>query len=143
MSMRRARRPCRGSTATRWWKGCGATATAGCCPSAVRPTCRGSCTRRPGPATWWCCWAPATSPPGPTPCRTSSPPWPQLERVRGMTWKDHLPEVRGRLLLDEPLGPFTWFRVGGPADVLFLPQDPDDLAGFLRGLDAQAPVTVL
>jgi UDP-N-acetylmuramate dehydrogenase len=60
-----------------------------------------------------------------------------------MTWKDHLPEVRGRLLLDEPLGPFTWFRVGGPADVLFLPQDQGDLAGFLKGLDAGVPVTVL
>ena len=24
-----------------------------------------------------------------------------------------LPDVRGKLLRDEPLGPFTWFRVGG------------------------------
>ncbi|MBS0331133.1 MAG: UDP-N-acetylmuramate dehydrogenase [Proteobacteria bacterium] len=60
-----------------------------------------------------------------------------------MNWKDHLPEVRGKLLRDEPLGPFTWFRVGGPADVLFLPQDEADLAGFLKGLDRAVPVTVL
>jgi UDP-N-acetylmuramate dehydrogenase len=60
-----------------------------------------------------------------------------------MTWLDRLPEVRGKLLREEPLGPFTWFRVGGPADVLFLPQDEDDLAGFLRDLDPAAPVTVL
>ena len=60
-----------------------------------------------------------------------------------MSWLDRLPEVRGKLLRDEPLGPFTWFRVGGPADVLFLPQDEDDLAGFLEGLDPAAPVTVL
>lgn len=60
-----------------------------------------------------------------------------------MSWRDRLPAVRGRLLRDEPLGPFTWFRVGGPADLLFLPQDEDDLAGFLRGLDPATPVTVL
>jgi UDP-N-acetylmuramate dehydrogenase len=60
-----------------------------------------------------------------------------------MSWRDRLPEVRGKLISDEPLGPFTWFRVGGPADVLFLPQDEDDLAAFLRALDASVPVTVL
>ena len=60
-----------------------------------------------------------------------------------MSWRDNLPTVRGKLLTDEPLAPFTWFRVGGPADVLFLPQDEDDLADFLRGLDPAVPVTVL
>lgn len=60
-----------------------------------------------------------------------------------MNWRDRLPAVRGKLLRDEPLGPFTWFRVGGPAEVLFLPQDEDDLAAFLGGLDASVPVTVL
>jgi UDP-N-acetylmuramate dehydrogenase len=60
-----------------------------------------------------------------------------------MSWRDRLPEVRGNLIRDEPLGPFTWFRVGGPADVLFLPQDEEDLAGFLKGLDAAVPVTLL
>jgi UDP-N-acetylmuramate dehydrogenase len=60
-----------------------------------------------------------------------------------MSWRDRLPDVRGRLLRDEPLGPFTWFRVGGPADLLFLPQDEADLALFLAGLDAAIPVTVL
>lgn len=53
------------------------------------------------------------------------------------------PSVRGKLLLDEPLGPFTWFRVGGAADALFIPADPDDLADFLKALDPAAPVTVL
>ena len=60
-----------------------------------------------------------------------------------MSWRDNLPEVRGKLLRDEPLAPFTWFRVGGPAELLFLPQDEDDLADFLRGLEAAVPVTVL
>ncbi|HZZ32487.1 MAG TPA: UDP-N-acetylmuramate dehydrogenase [Phenylobacterium sp.] len=60
-----------------------------------------------------------------------------------MSWRDRLPQTRGKLLLDEPLGPFTWLRVGGPADVLFLPQDEDDLAGFLGELDPATPVTLL
>jgi UDP-N-acetylmuramate dehydrogenase len=60
-----------------------------------------------------------------------------------VTWRDRLPEVRGKLLFDEPLAPFTWFRVGGPAEVLFLPADEDDLAALLAGLDLDVPVTVL
>ena len=52
-----------------------------------------------------------------------------------MTWRDTLPTVRGKLLRDEPLGPYTWFRVGGNADVLFIPADADDLADFLKALD--------
>jgi len=60
-----------------------------------------------------------------------------------MTWRDTLPSVRGKLLRDEPLGPFTWFRVGGAADVLFIPADPEDLADFLKALDPVVPVTVL
>ena len=60
-----------------------------------------------------------------------------------MTWRDRLPSVRGKLLRDEPLGPFTWFRVGGPAEVLFLPEDAADLADFLKHLDPGVPVTPL
>ncbi len=55
----------------------------------------------------------------------------------------NLPAVRGKLLLNEPLGPYTWFRVGGAADALFLPADADDLANFLKALDPAVPVTVL
>ena len=58
-------------------------------------------------------------------------------------WRDALPAVRGKLLRDEPLGPFTWFRVGGAAELLFLPADHEDLADFLKGLPAGVPVTVL
>jgi UDP-N-acetylmuramate dehydrogenase len=52
----------------------------------------------------------------------------------------NLPSVRGQLLKGESLAPFTWFRVGGPADVLFLPADADDLSQFLAALPAGAPV---
>ncbi|HBX91463.1 MAG TPA: UDP-N-acetylenolpyruvoylglucosamine reductase, partial [Hyphomonas sp.] len=54
-----------------------------------------------------------------------------------------LPPVRGKLLKDANLAPYTWFRVGGPADWLFLPEDEADLAGFLKTLDPAIPVTVL
>jgi UDP-N-acetylmuramate dehydrogenase len=54
-----------------------------------------------------------------------------------------LPEVRGKVLRDEPLGPYTWFRVGGAADALFIPADAEDLAEFLKALDPSVPLTVL
>jgi UDP-N-acetylmuramate dehydrogenase len=60
-----------------------------------------------------------------------------------MTWKTQLPAVRGKLLFDEPLGPFTWFRVGGPADVVFLPADEQDLSEFLKALDPVVPVLAI
>jgi UDP-N-acetylmuramate dehydrogenase len=59
-----------------------------------------------------------------------------------MSWRDSLPTVRGKLLRDEPLGPFTWFRVGGNADVLFIPADEDDFGDFLKALDPAVPVQV-
>ena len=42
-----------------------------------------------------------------------------------------LPRVRGRLSADAPLAQLTWFRAGGPAEVMFRPADIDDLAQFL------------
>lgn len=56
---------------------------------------------------------------------------------------DRLPAVRGRLSPDAPLAHTTWFRVGGPAEVLFRPADRDDLAHFLRAAPQDVPVTVL
>ena len=58
-------------------------------------------------------------------------------------WRDCLPAVRGRLERDAPLAPYTWFRVGGPAQLLFVPEDADDLAAFLKGLDPSTPVLPL
>jgi len=56
---------------------------------------------------------------------------------------DRLPPVRGRIAADAPIGPMTWFRVGGPAEVLFRPADEADLADFLAALPADVPVTVI
>jgi len=57
--------------------------------------------------------------------------------------KAAMPGLRGRLLANEPLGPLTWFRVGGPAQVLFTPADEDDLAYFLARLPQHIPVYVI
>jgi UDP-N-acetylmuramate dehydrogenase len=57
--------------------------------------------------------------------------------------KARLPELRGRLLANQPLGEFTWFRVGGPAQVFFMPEDENDLAYILRNLPPDIPVTVI
>jgi UDP-N-acetylmuramate dehydrogenase len=56
---------------------------------------------------------------------------------------DRMPPVRGRLTANAPVGPMTWFRVGGPAEVLFRPADEADLADFLQGLPPDIPVTVI
>ncbi len=56
---------------------------------------------------------------------------------------DSLPELRGKLLKNASLAPYTWFRVGGPADALYLPADDADLASFLKALPEDVPVTVL
>jgi UDP-N-acetylmuramate dehydrogenase len=54
-----------------------------------------------------------------------------------------LPPVRGPLVENAALAPATWFRVGGPAQALFLPADEADLANFLSGTPQDIPVTVL
>ena len=56
---------------------------------------------------------------------------------------DRLPAVRGRLTANAPLAGVTWFRVGGPAEVLFRPADAYDLAEFLAACPAEVPVTVV
>jgi UDP-N-acetylmuramate dehydrogenase len=57
--------------------------------------------------------------------------------------KSDMPDLRGRLLTNQSLAELTWFRVGGPAQVLFMPEDENDLAYFFRSLPAEIPVTVI
>ena len=56
---------------------------------------------------------------------------------------DTLPVARGRLAAEVKLAPTTWFRVGGPAEVLFRPADTADLQAFLGALPLQVPITVI
>lgn len=57
--------------------------------------------------------------------------------------KTRLPELRGRLEAGVPLAPVTWFRVGGPAEFLFVPADEADLAYFLANRPPQLPVMAI
>lgn len=52
-------------------------------------------------------------------------------------------DVQGALSFNAPLAPYTWFRVGGPADILFLPKDERDLSRFLAAAPPEVPVTVI
>jgi len=54
-----------------------------------------------------------------------------------------MPDLRGRLTPAATLADITWFRVGGPADVLFTPADEADLAYFLKIAPAELPVTTI
>ncbi len=56
---------------------------------------------------------------------------------------DRLPSVRGRYTANTPLAPYTWFRVGGAAEIVFRPADSDDLASFLGNRPERVPVTVI
>jgi UDP-N-acetylmuramate dehydrogenase len=51
-----------------------------------------------------------------------------------------MPPLRGRAQADAPLGPATWFRVGGAAEILVRPADTADLAAFLAALPYAIPV---
>ena len=53
------------------------------------------------------------------------------------------PALRGRLVPNQPLAELTWFRVGGPAQLLFMPEDEQDLSYFLAHLPPKIPVTVI
>ena len=57
--------------------------------------------------------------------------------------KSAMPQLRGRLLANQSLAELTWFRVGGPAQVLFTPLDADDLGYFLARLPAELAVYVV
>lgn len=57
--------------------------------------------------------------------------------------KSRLPNLRGRLIANQSLSELTWFRVGGPAQALFMPEDENDLAYLLRNLPPDIPVSVL
>ncbi|MDB5415808.1 MAG: UDP-N-acetylenolpyruvoylglucosamine reductase [Rubritepida sp.] len=54
-----------------------------------------------------------------------------------------MPAIRGRVEGSASLAPFTWFRVGGPAEWLARPADTDDLLALLGALDPATPLTVL
>ena len=66
-----------------------------------------------------------------------------MANVDGAALLKRLPPVRGRLEPNAPLADLTWFRVGGPAEVLFTPADEADLAAFLKAAPRDIPVYVI
>ncbi len=61
-----------------------------------------------------------------------------LDRLRG-----ELAGFRGTLQADQPLAPVVWFRAGGPAEILAMPADEEDLRLLMRALPEEVPVTVI
>lgn len=59
------------------------------------------------------------------------------------TLQEKMPELRGKLVANQPLSTITWFRVGGPAQVLFTPADEADLSYFLKQNAGVLPVIVV
>lgn len=60
-----------------------------------------------------------------------------------LPYLEKLPHVRGRLVENACLSRLSWFRTGGPAEVLFEPADEADLVNFLRHLPCDVPITVI
>jgi UDP-N-acetylmuramate dehydrogenase len=57
--------------------------------------------------------------------------------------RERMPQLRGRLIANQSLAELAWFRVGGPAQAFYMPEDENDLAYCLRNLPAEIPVTVV
>ena len=57
--------------------------------------------------------------------------------------KAAMPELRGRLAANAPMADITWFRAGGPAQVLYFPADEADLAYFLKHKPKDLPTFVI
>ncbi len=57
--------------------------------------------------------------------------------------KAAMPELRGKLSANASLADVTWFRVGGPAQVLFMPADEADLAYFFKHKPGNLPAYVI
>jgi UDP-N-acetylmuramate dehydrogenase len=55
----------------------------------------------------------------------------------------NMPKVRGKLLVNADIASSSWFKVGGPAEVLFEPADEIDLLGFMVNLDPEIPILVI
>jgi UDP-N-acetylmuramate dehydrogenase len=66
-----------------------------------------------------------------------------MTKLDGDALLKRLPPVRGRLEANAPLAELTWFRAGGPAEVLFTPADEADLAAFLKATPMEIPIYVI
>ena len=54
-----------------------------------------------------------------------------------------MPKVRGELFSDVNISSSSWFKVGGPAELLYIPADELDLINFMTNLDPEIPIFVI
>jgi UDP-N-acetylmuramate dehydrogenase len=54
-----------------------------------------------------------------------------------------MPDLRGSLIANVELAPWTWFKTGGLAQAVFTPADAEDLSYFLSHLDPDVPIFIL
>ena len=54
-----------------------------------------------------------------------------------------MPKVRGELFSDINISSSSWFKVGGPAELLYIPADELDLIDFMTSLDPEIPIFVI
>jgi len=54
-----------------------------------------------------------------------------------------LPKVKGKYLKNESLSKHTWFGVGGPAEIMYIPEDEDDLIFFLKNKPNNLPLFII
>lgn len=56
---------------------------------------------------------------------------------------DLLPKVRGQYKIHEPLKKHTWFAVGGPAEIMYIPADKEDLSLFMATRPRSLPISII
>lgn len=66
-----------------------------------------------------------------------------VPHIQKPEWLSALPTLRGKMLDNVRLSDLCWFRVGGPADIVFMPADVEDLSAFLAALPEEVPLTIL
>ena len=66
-----------------------------------------------------------------------------VARSHVLDFAQNLPSVRGKYMIQFPLADINWLRVGGVADIVYMPADSDDLAGFLRSVSSDIPLYVI
>ncbi len=57
--------------------------------------------------------------------------------------RELVPNLTGTLEANAPGAPLSWFRTGGPVQVLYTPADEDELAAFLAAVPLDIPVLML
>ncbi len=58
-------------------------------------------------------------------------------------FKSLVTNVRGKLISNANMSSSSWFKVGGPFELLFIPEDELDLLNFFKKLDHKIPIFII